>query len=108
MRCLACEGAVAANGLLWLGHLPVLARPEAAFARCQERLVAAGFAEVASGETTFLLVPLTARYPTEWPNEEPTVRYARRWLETMGLPASSAGHHLISNGRACIFAWGQW
>lgn len=108
LRCLACDRAVETDGLLWLGHLPVLARPEAAFVRRQQQLVAAGFAEVTSGETTFLLVPLTVCYPTEWPNEEPPVRYARRWLETMGLPVSSAGHHLISNGRACIFSWGQW
>jgi hypothetical protein len=26
----------------------------------------------------------------------------------MGLPHSSARHHLLDRGKACIFSWGQW
>jgi hypothetical protein len=36
------------------------------------------------------------------------VRYAPRWLDALGLPPNSGAHHLVQNGRACIFGWGQW
>ncbi len=108
MRCLQCAEEGGADGLLWLGHVPSLARPERPFARRQQALQQAGFAQLSVGEVTYLLAPLTVLYPAEWPNVEPVVRYAGRWLDALGLPRSSAAHHLVQNGRACIFAWGQW
>jgi len=108
MRCLKCRRLERVSGLLWLGQLPIPARSEPAFQPGQERLRRAGFAEVNSGQTTYLLVPLTVRYPTEWPNQEPIVRYAKPWLKALHLPLNSGYHHLIQGGRACIFSWGQW
>ena len=108
VRCLKCKRPGQATGLVWVGHLPVLARPEAAFVARQQVLREAGFAEATAGEAAYLLVPLTVHYPAEWPNLEPVARYAGRWLDALGLPRSSAAHHLIQNGRACIFDWGQW
>jgi hypothetical protein len=108
MRCVQCGEARGASGMLWMGHIPALARPERSFVRRLQSLQEAGFAQVAVGEATYLLVPLTVLYPAEWPNVKPVVRYARRWLDALGLPHNSASHHLIQNGRACIFAWGQW
>ncbi len=108
LRCVCCGEARQADGLLWLGHIPTLARPEQEFACRQRALQEAGFAQVDVGGATYLLVPLTVLYPAEWPNVEPLVRYAARWLDALGLPQSSAAHHLINGGRACIFAWGQW
>jgi hypothetical protein len=108
LRCAGCGEPGRADGLIWLGHIPALARPEPAFARRQEALRRAGFAEVAAGGATYLLVPLAVVYPAEWPNEEPAVRYAGRWLDALGLPRASAAHHLVAGGRACLFAWGQW
>jgi hypothetical protein len=108
IRCPSCSDAQLANGLLWVGHLPALARPEPAFARRRAALQAAGFAEAAAGDVAYLLVPLAVVYPGEWPSVEPSVRYAGRWLDTLGLPRGSAAHHLIGDGQACLFAWGQW
>jgi len=108
IRCPGCGAAAHADGLLWVGHLPALARPEPAFARRRAALQAAGFAEASAGDAAYLLVPLGVAYPAEWPNVEPAVRYAGRWLDALGLPRASAGHHLIGAGQACIFAWGQW
>jgi hypothetical protein len=108
MRCIQCHRKRKANGLFWLGHIPALARPEPKFARRQAALRAAGFGEAHVGDATYLLVPLTVHYPDEWPNVKPVVRYAGRWLDALGLPRSNAAHHLIQNGKACLFAWGQW
>jgi hypothetical protein len=107
-RCPGCGEARPANGLLWVGHLPALARPEPAFARRRAALEAAGFAETMAGGAAYLLVPLVVAYPGEWPNIEPAVRYAGRWLDALGLPRGSAAHHLVGDGQACLFAWGQW
>jgi hypothetical protein len=108
VRCARCGRAGRADGLLWLGHLPALARPEPQFARRREALRAAGFAEITVGDATYLLAPITVSYPAEWPNVEPVVRYAGRWLDALGLPRGSAAHHLLAGGQACMFDWGQW
>ena len=108
IRCPGCGDTQRADGLLWIGHLPALARPEPASARRRAALQAAGFAEAAAGDTAYLLVPLAVIYPAEWPNVEPAVRYAGRWLDALGLPRGSAAHHLVGDGQACLFAWGQW
>lgn len=108
IRCPQCRLAQTATSLLWLGQIPVLARPEPEFVRRQTALRQAGFGEVMTGGTTYLLVPLRVHYPTEWPNIEPRVFYARRWLKALGLPEGSSSHHLLSGGRACIFAGNQW
>jgi hypothetical protein len=108
LRCCVCGGAGPADGLIWLGHLPALVRPEPAFERGRAALRAAGFAEVTAGGAAYLLVPLAVAYPAEWPNVEPIVRYAGRWLDALGLPRYSAADHLVGNGQACLFAWGQW
>jgi hypothetical protein len=108
MRCGCCGACGLADGLMWIGHLPALARPGPAFARRRAALRAAGFAEVEVGGLTYMLVPLMVAYPAEWPNVEPLVRYAPGWLDLLKLPRNSAAHHLIQDGRACIFAWGQW
>jgi hypothetical protein len=108
LRCVKCGRKRDVDGLLWLGHIPTLARPERCFRRRQQALREAGFAEVMADDAIYLLVPLTVRYPAEWPNVEPIVRYARRWLDALGIPHTSGTHHLIHNGRACIYSWGQW
>src|SRR5262245_15468226 len=108
IRCAGCGRAGRADGLIWIGHLPALARPEPAFTRRLAALRAAGFAEAAAGGAAYLLVPLVVVYPAEWPNVEPSVRYAGRWLDTLGLPRGSAAHQLRGDGQAVPFAWGQW
>lgn len=106
-HCALCGQRSQADSLLWVGHLPVPARPEAKFQRGQKRLRKAGFAETDINGQGYLLVPLAVVYPQAWPNEEPAVRYSRRWLEALRLPYSSGTHHLLS-GKACLFNWGEW
>ncbi|HMP42174.1 MAG TPA: hypothetical protein PKA05_17480, partial [Roseiflexaceae bacterium] len=108
LRCPACHTERVADPLLWIGQLPAIARPEAPFARARNALRAAGFAEVHTNGIDYLLVPFCISYPSEWPNTEPTVRYATRWLTALGMPHYSAAHHLIGAGTACLYAWGQW
>ena len=106
--CVVCGKAGQASGLLWMGQLPVLARPEASFGARREALRRAGYAETVVGGLAYLLVPLAVVYPREWPTLEPSVYYARTWLVALGLPEGNASHHLVGNGRACLFGWGQW
>lgn len=108
LRCLGCGQAGDADGLIWIGQLPALVRPEPRFATRRTALRAAGFAEVAAGGHDYLLAPLAVLYPHEWPSVEPEVRYAPRWLDALGLPRASAAHHLIGVGRACLYVYGQW
>lgn len=108
IRCPGCGQIHHTDGLGWFGHLPTLARPEVAFTRKRAALCNAGFTEIETGGAVYLLVPLGVHYPHEWPNVEPAVRYSVRWLDALGLPRASAGHHLVGVGQACIFSWGQW
>ncbi len=108
LRCLLCQQPHTCDNLFWVGQIPALARPETHFQQRQADLRQAGFAEVTIAQQTYLLVPLTVSYPQQWPNQEPLIAYSPRWLRTLGLPTSSAAHHLISNGRACIFGYADW
>jgi len=110
LGCVACGAAAASKpaGLVWVGHLPSLARPEPGFAAWRKALALAGFAEATVGGLAYLLVPLAVVYPPQWPNVEPAVHYAPSWLATLGLPHTSGRHHLIGGGRACLFYWGHW
>jgi hypothetical protein len=106
--CVVCGKAGKANDLLWMGQLPVLARAEASFGTRREVLRRAGFSEIVVRGLAYLLVPLAVVYPNEWPTLEPSVYYAPTWLAALGLPESNASYYLVSNGRACLFGWGQW
>lgn len=108
MRCLECDQAQPATSLIWLGQIPSLARDEASFSPKRIGLHHAGFAEVTTNGHTFVLVPLTVEYTSEFPNEQPIARYNPRWLDALGLPRASAAHHLAGTGQACIFGWNQW
>ena len=108
MRCLVCQSVQECRELLWVGQVPTLARPEAGFKQAQAALRAPGFGEAQAGGRTYLLVPMTVAYPGEWNNVEPSVRYAPRWLDTIGLPRQNGTYHLIANGRGCLFGYGDW
>src|SRR5690606_23482262 len=108
LRCVVCGKAGIADTLMWVGQIPVLARPEVSFAAKRSALTAAGFGETEIGGLVYLLVPLVVVYPTEWPSLEPGVYYAPKWLTTLGLPLADGSYHIIGGGRACLFGWGQW
>lgn len=108
MRCLVCNMPQSCDGLMWIGQLPTIARPEPGFRQPQAALRAAGFGEARINQFTYMLVPMTVVYPSEWNNVEPSVRYSTRWLDTIGLPRQNASYHLIADGRACLFGYGEW
>ncbi len=108
LRCVVCSKAGRADSLMWVGQLPVLARPEVSFVKRRAALQAAGFGETEVGGLVYLLVPLAVVYPTEWPSLEPGVYYAPKWLAALGLPIANGSYHMIGGGRACLFGWGQW
>lgn len=108
LRCVVCGAVGEAEALMWMGQLPLLARPEPSFVERREALRAAGFAETQAGGLVYLLVPLAVTYPAEWPLMEPSVTYAPRWLTTLGLPLGNGRYHVIGGGRACLFGWNQW
>jgi hypothetical protein len=108
LRCVLCGKAGRADTLMWVGHVPVLARPEATFGARRRALQAAGFGETEIGGLVYLLVPLVVVYPSEWPSLEPAVYYAPTWLATLELPLADGRYHVIGGGRACLFGWGQW
>lgn len=107
-RCVRCGRAVRAGGIAWSGLLPALARQEPAFAERRRALAEAGFEMVRVGGHEYLLVPLVALLPDEWPNREPEIRFAPSWLEALNIPLSSGAHHVIQGGRACLYAYNQW
>ncbi len=108
LRCVVCGAVGSAESLMWVGQLPVLARPEATFLARRRALTAAGFAETEVGGLVYLLVPLAVTYPVEWPLLEPSVTYAPLWLTTLDLPLADGSYHIIGGGRACLFGWNQW
>jgi hypothetical protein len=111
-RCVACDAPATYNRkarLAWLGHLPTLLRASAALERRLPALAAAGAPTVEAGGARYLLVPMHAIYPAEWPNVEPAVFYGPGILAALGLANGvSASHHLYSGGQACLYASGQW
>jgi hypothetical protein len=108
IRCPACGHELVADTLAWMGLMPALARPEPPFAARRSALQQAGFGEVSTPNGEYLLVPLSAFYPSEWPNTEPVIRYAPSWLRAIGLPTASGMLHIINGGQACIYSYGQW
>lgn len=108
LRCVACGKAGQADSLIWVGQLPVLARPEPAFIARRNALRQAGFGETEVGGLVYLLTPLALVYPGEWPSLEPALHYAPNWLAALELPHADGRYHLIGSGRACLFGWQQW
>lgn len=106
--CVLCRKAGQADSLMWVGQLPVLARPDNSFVARRKALTAAGFAETTVGGLVYLLVPLVVVYPGEWPSLEPGVYYSPQWLAAAGLPIANGAYHLVGGGRACLFGYNQW
>ncbi len=111
-RCAACATPMTppANAqLLWTGHVPTLIRAGPALERRLSALAAADYPTVTAGDARYLLVPLTVAYPAQWPHVEPVVRYQSRFLQLLGMPSGvSSSHHMFGDGRACLYASGQW
>jgi len=58
----------------------------------------------------YLLVPLVARYPADFPQSPVEVNYLPGFFEIAGTPALGASHayHMFGGGMMCLFAGGQW
>ena len=110
-QCIACGGPPdsAATQLIWVGHLPTLWRNEDRLQRYINPLKAAGCPLISVNNARYLLVPIHVGYPTEWPNQEPSVCYSSGFLSALGIGEhASSTSHMLGGGMACLYAHGQW
>jgi hypothetical protein len=111
-RCVACATPAdppTGAQLVWVGHLPALLRPAPSFDARLPALAAAGFPTFTAGAARYLLVMLMLAYPAEWPHEEPSVRYSPHFLRLIDVGVGPSGTtHMLSAGRACLYAPGQY
>ncbi len=111
-RCVACNTPATppvGAQLVWVGQIPTLVRPAPALTARLPALAAAGYPTVTANAARYLLVTLSVAYPDEWPHEELLVRYSPRFLELIGVGTGPSGTtHMLSEGRACLYAPGQY
>jgi hypothetical protein len=58
----------------------------------------------------YLLVPLVALYPADFPTAPPRVAYFQGMFQVPGMPAEGCSHtyHMFSGGFMCLFAPDEW
>ncbi len=112
--CVACDHAFKGNlkqakfNLAWIGHLPVplpQAGPLLKRLRAKPN-PAAPLIEV--GEQSYLLVPLLASYPENWPQHAPPIRYDRAFLDWIGIKASGHTTHLVGVDGTTMCLYAAW
>ncbi|MBI4864311.1 MAG: hypothetical protein HY815_29240 [Candidatus Riflebacteria bacterium] len=116
LSCVVCDRRYgrppAGARLTWFGLLPPIGIE--GLHRVRDRLVASppdrhvvGSRE---GIGRYLLVPLVASYPPDYPEKEPHVHYLPGFFRIPGMPQEAPSHlcHLLTGGRMCLFAPGQW
>jgi hypothetical protein len=107
-RCLECGRPArteARSGLAWAGHLPALWPEHPRLAGLGQP--PAGHVVANAAGRRYLLVPLSAYYPDEWPRHEPHVRYAPQWLSFLQI-AGRGAIHMYDEERPCLFYANQW
>jgi hypothetical protein len=115
LRCAGCErpGArPAAAQLAWFGLLPPVGID--GLTRLKKGLLAKPPAQHVVGQRDdlghYLLVPLVALYPAEFPASPPRVAYLPGLFRVPGMPPAACSHayHMFSDGFMCLFAAGEW
>ncbi|MEW5848789.1 MAG: hypothetical protein AB2A00_08240 [Myxococcota bacterium] len=131
VRCHACQGLIVfddgtrcvqcgkrfqdlPNGLRtgWFGVMPPvgidgLTRIKDALLARPPRQHVVGHRE---GLGNYVLVPLVATYPGDFPSRPPDVFYLPEFRDIPGVPRAEYSHefHMIGLGRMCLFAAGEW
>jgi len=118
LRCVECERATRSRALLksanlaWFGLLPPIGID--GLRKLKRALVAKAPPKHVVGQRPelghYLLVPLLARYPRDFPASAVQVAYQPGLFGVRGMPPESASHstHMLGGGFMCLFASGQW
>ena len=117
LRCVVCDEALTGKlsgeeSLAWFGLMPPVGVD--GLARVKKGLrggVPAGHVFGRhEGVGRYLLVPLVLTYPSRFPAAEPEVYYQPGFFQLPGMPAERPAHeyHMLSQGRLCLFASGEW
>jgi hypothetical protein len=115
LRCVTCERKAPSTtgvSLAWFGLLPPVGID--GLPRLRDRLAARPppLHRVGSDPRTgtYLLVPLLALYPADFPEVALRVAYLPGFFQIPGVPGDGPSHqvHLLGGGFMCLFAGGEW
>jgi hypothetical protein len=114
LTCAGCEHGFKGNlrqaklSLAWIGHLPV---PIPANGLLLERLFAHPDPTaplVKAGGQPYLLVPLLACYPENWPQHPPLIHYDRSFLNRIGIQGVGHSTHLVGADGTTMCLYTSW
>jgi hypothetical protein len=116
VRCVACERAFNArkdnHHPAWFGLLPPIGL--GGLTNIKDALVAKPPPGHVVGEHAtigaYLLVPLIAVIPAQFPHQAPAVHYLPTIRAIAGMPQEEVSHafHMLSNHQMCLYASGEW
>ena len=115
LRCAACEqpyrSAAHLGSLIWTGMIPVQVTGAAHVEERIRRGIASGnlpIGHVDSG-ALFILAPIEALYPSNWPHSAPVARYLQGFFEALGgSPGFGHASHMLRDNQMCLFSsWRQ-
>jgi hypothetical protein len=98
--------------LSWFGLMPPIGIDS--LARLRDRLLASAPPRHVVGQSPatghYLLVPLLATYPEEFPQTWPRITYFKELFSVRGMPGRGPSHtcHMLPDDVMCLFAAGQW
>jgi hypothetical protein len=115
LRCVACErkvSSVSGASLAWFGLLPPVGIDGLHRLRDQLATRPPPLHRVGRDPRTgtYLLVPLVALYPADFPEVAVRVAYLPGFFQIPGVPGEGPSHqvHLLGGGFMCLFAGGEW
>lgn len=118
VRCVSCEVAVnpkrfkGRSQLAWFGLMPPIGidslqclKPKLLSHSPKQHLVGQQ-----PGIGHYLLVPLLATYPADFPKKQVTVSYLPGFFQIPGIPKKGMSHayHMLDRGKMCLFAAREW
>ena len=98
--------------MAWFGLMPPIGIDS--LGKVRARLLAGAPARHVVGHSpatgNYLLVPLLATYPEDFPQTFPRVGYFKELFLLKGMPARGPSHtcHMLHDDIMCLFAPGQW
>jgi hypothetical protein len=118
LRCSACSRELVRSRfpreaqLAWFGLMPPIGIDSLKRLGAQLRERAPARHVVGRSDATghYLLVPLLATYPAEFPSTFPRVSYLQEIFSLRGMPARGVSHtcHMLHDDVMCLFSSGQW
>lgn len=114
LACAACDRVIKGNvrqeklNLAWMGHLPAPIPSKGKLLKRLEKQPNPSAPLVKVGEQNYLLVPLLACYPENWPQMAPILRYDRGFLDWLGIKTSGHTTHLVGADGATMCLYAGW